>query len=335
MGSMFHSRSFWTGLSAIALAGLFAFAGMTWISADIAHENDLVDAVNPSEANVFIAEAAVNPTLPTSPVAQVTSTRAIPATPSSATRLQEPPLAYLLRVKGEPRLTPEEVAVRLPILMYHRIRPMKASFTSKDRTFTTTPEAFEAQMRGLKAAGYTTVTPRDLEDAIAGRMILPEKSVLLTFDDGYREHYTRVLPILRELNLKATYFIISQSHTSPAHMTNAMIREADESGLITIAAHSRHHVFLARSTSANRTSEILGSKQDLEDMLGHEVKDFAYPFGSWSQTVADETKAAGYHLGFGIRLGAMHGESSRYQLRRIRVLDRENVVSILDAFSKP
>lgn len=333
---MFHSRSFWTGLSAIALAGVFAFAGMSWISADMSPQSNLIDDEVVSEVDVLIPpEADAESVLLASQIVETSSTSTAPLAPSPGARLLEPPLDYLLRVKGEPRFTPEDIPVRLPILMYHRIRPMKASFTSKDRTFTTTPEAFEAQMRGLKAAGYITITPRELEEAIGGRMVLPEKSVLLTFDDGYREHYTRVLPILRELNLKATYFIISQSYTSPAHMNNSMIREADESGLITIAAHSRHHVFLARSSSANRVSEIVGSKQDLEEVLGHEVKDFAYPFGSWSQAVADETKAASYHLGFGIRLGAMHGESSRYQLRRIRVLDRENVVSILDAFSKP
>ena len=77
------------------------------------------------------------------------------------------------------------------------------------------------------------------------------------------------------------------------------------------------------------------TNQDLEKMVKHPVLDFAYPFGSWSQAVADTTKNAGYELGFGIRLGSLHGESSRYQLRRIRVLDGEDLVPILDAFSKP
>lgn len=331
---MFHSRSFWTGLSAIALAGVLAFAGITWISTNASHES--FDVNDLRELDFFIpGESDLDPTFPTTPEERPTSTSPSEAAPSSTARLQEPPLVYLLRVRGEPRLADEDVPIHLPVLMYHRIRPMKASFTSKDRAFTTTPEMFEAQMQGVKRAGYTTITPRELEEAIAGRAVLPEKAVLLTFDDGYREHYTHVLPILRRLNLKATYFIISQSFTSPAHMTKAMIREADESGLVTIAAHSRHHTFLARASAATRSSEILGSKQDLEEIVGHEIKDFAYPFGSWSQIVANDVKNAGYHLGFGIRLGSIHGESSRYQLRRIRVLNGENVVSILDAFSAP
>lgn len=325
---MFHSRSFWTGLSAIALAGIIAFAGVSWISADMSTKEALLHTSDVRALELMIEEGAIES-------APADAPRATSSTRTSVARLVEPPLGYLLRVRGEPRLASSDMMVRVPVLMYHRIRPMKASFTSKDRTFTTTPEMFEAQMIGLKDAGYTTITPRELEDALTGRVVLPEKPVLITFDDGYREHYTKVFPILKRLNLKATYFIISESHTSPAHMTNAMIQEVDKSGLITIASHTRRHIFLARASVASRSSEIAGSKKDLEDLLGHEVKDFAYPFGSWSQTVADDVKKAGYQLGFGIRLGSIHGESSRYQLRRIRVLNSENVVSILDAFLKP
>jgi len=249
--------------------------------------------------------------------------------------LHEPPIAFLRRVTGDPVLVPGERSLHVPILMYHRIRQMQPWFTSKDRQFTVTPEDFTAQMEGLVAAGYTTISPRDLEGAIEGKMPLPTKSVLLTFDDGYREHATVVLPILRRLHLHATYFIVSQAYHFHGYMTSDMIREADATGLITIADHTRHHVFLARMTAAHRASEIVGSKEELETLLGHSVSDFAYPYGSWNTDVAHEVEHAGYVLGFGIRLGSVHTSSSRYQLRRIRVLDGENVVSLLDAFSRP
>lgn len=270
-------------------------------------------------------------------VASVTSTVApiIPLSVSTGTvALHAPPVRYLSLVKGDPKLLKDEVAVQVPVLMYHHIRKIKPTFTSKDRQYSVTPEHFQAQMEGLVRAGYTTITPRELEEAIEGVGTLPKKPVLLTFDDGYKEHYTIVLPILKRLNLKATYFIISGVTKVNAHMSVKMIQEADQTGLITIASHTRAHPFLARLSSAARISQIVGSKKDLEEMVGHPIYDFAYPFGSWNQSVANEVEEAGYTLGFGIRLGSLHGNSSRYQLRRIRVLDGENVVPILDLFSK-
>lgn len=324
---MLH-RSFSTGLAAIALAVLCMYAGLIRIAPSFAIRNSDVIAES-SEMDLLPLRAEPEVGFLSGPSSPSTSTRIV------SSMLHEPPLEYLRRVKGNPRLEKNEVAIRVPVLMYHHIRPMKATFTDKDRLYTTTPEAFEIQMESLKQAGYVTISPRELEEAIEGRRLLPEKAVLLTFDDGYREHYTRVLPILQRLNLRATYFIISDAHRSPAHMTLKMIQEADQTGLITIAAHTRHHVHLARASVGQREAQIAGSKNDLETLLGHDIQDFAYPFGSWSQTVADEVKQAGYSLGFGIRLGSLHGESSRYQLRRIRVLDGENVVSLLDAFSEP
>lgn len=270
-------------------------------------------------------------------VASVASTIApiVPLVASTGTAaLHAPPVRYLSLVKGEPKLLKDEVAVQVPVLMYHHIRKIKPTFTSKDRQYSVTPEHFQAQMEGLVRAGYTTITPRELEEAIEGVGTLPKKPVLLTFDDGYKEHYTIVLPILKRLNLKATYFIISGVTKVNAHMSVKMIQEADQTGLITIASHTREHPFLARLSSAARISQIVGSKKDLEEMVGHPIYDFAYPFGSWNQSVASEVEEAGYTLGFGIRLGSIHGNSSRYQLRRIRVLDGEDVVPILDLFSK-
>lgn len=325
-----HFRSLGTGLAAIGFAFFSIAAGISvfdrsFLSSDVLDLHSAAALVEPSALEVD--EELVFPTLPDNDVGLTSS--------SSSTRLHEAPLEYLKRVKGDPQYSQDEVAVRVPVVMYHHVRPLKASFTAKDRAFNVTPESLRAQLEGIKRAGYTTITPRDLQAAIEGKVILPDKSVLLTFDDGYREHFTQVLPVLRELDLKATYFIISEAYRSPAHMTQEMIREADQSGLVTIASHTRHHIFLARAGALTQRAEVEGSKTDLENLLGHPILDFAYPFGSYDATVAQSTRNAGYQLGFGVRLGSVHAESSRYNLRRIRVLDGENLVSLLDAFSAP
>jgi peptidoglycan/xylan/chitin deacetylase (PgdA/CDA1 family) len=317
-----HYRSFFLGWAALVFGLGCVVLGIVFVV------RPRVDTmiVPTYEAPVNVENSSVTSTVaPIVPLVASTGTAALHA----------PPVRYLSLVKGEPKLLKDEVAIQVPVLMYHHIRKMKPTFTSKDRQYSVTPEHFQAQMEGLVRAGYTTITPRELEDAIEGVGTLPKKPVLLTFDDGYREHYTIVLPILKQLNLKATYFIISGVTKVNAHMSVKMIQEADQTGLITIASHTREHPFLARLSSAGRVSQIVGSKKDLEEIVGHPIYDFAYPFGSWNQAVANEVEAAGYTLGFGIRLGSIHGNSSRYQLRRIRVLDGEDIVPMLDLFSKP
>ena len=252
------------------------------------------------------------------------------------TVLHAPPIAHLKSVAGDPKPGEGELSVRVPVLMYHRIRPWTPQETSKERYYTVRPEAFEAQMAGLAAAGYRTITPSDLERAlIAGPSVLPPKPVLLTFDDGFREHYTRVLPILKQYRLQATFFVISEAGTSPAHMTDDMVREADRSGLVTIASHTKHHWMLANLGSSELTDEIAGAKSGLEKVVGHPVSIFAYPFGSYSAAVDRAVRDAGYTSAYGIRFGSLHTPSTLFQLRRMRVQDGEDVVMMLDAFSLP
>lgn len=252
---------------------------------------------------------------------------------TSTARLHLPPIAYLLRVKSDPKLQPGETSVRVPILMYHHIREMRPSFNRKERLFSVTPASFAAQMESLKRAGYHAITPRQLEQTLkAGATVLPSKPVLITLDDGYRDQYEQALPVLKRLGMSATFFVVSRADTLRGSMNKEMIRAADASGLVTIASHTQHHRFLTRWSPAVRQEELAGAKRDLEELLGHPVLDFAYPYGAWNQTIAKEVEATGYTLGFGVRLGSLHTSSTRYQLRRIRVLDGEDMVPLLERF---
>ncbi|HEU0051338.1 MAG TPA: polysaccharide deacetylase family protein, partial [Patescibacteria group bacterium] len=136
------------------------------------------------------------------------------ATSTDSSFLKNPPLGYLERIAGDPSVKPGETAVRVPVLMYHHIRPMRPNFSKADREYTVTPEAFEEQMHSLWLAGYETITPDDLLSAIGkGQSSLPTKSVLITFDDGFRDQYQYAFPVLKKYHLKATFFIVSQAHS--------------------------------------------------------------------------------------------------------------------------
>lgn len=321
-------------------AGLTVLAFLcAWVFAFHSQVNRIPLSVEASASSVSLImnEAEVTSTDPFVDE-EGTSTRAQskgvvqPLTPvinPSVPGLQAMNIPYFRRLAGDPKPKPGEHAVRVPVLMYHHIRPFRASDTPRERAFIVTPEAFEAQLKDIVQKGFSFITPDELDAALAGTGELPPKPVLLTFDDGLREHYTVVLPLLKKYQAKATYFIITSANHLNGYLKDSMIRELDESGFVTIASHTVHHPYLARMSAAARATEIIGSKQALEKIIGHPVHAFAYPYGSWNEQVAKEVQTAGYTLGFGVRLGSRHVPSSRYQLRRIRVQQAERISDLV------
>lgn len=137
---------------------------------------------------------------------------------------------------------PEEEAVLLPILMYHEVR---CSRPGKDSIY---PEELEADLRWLQAAGYTAIGMERLIDYVYSGSPLPEKPVILSFDDGCGSCYENVLPLLRRYGTTAVLSVIGESTDEfsqypetgrcYAHMSWKQLRELAESGLAELQNHS-------------------------------------------------------------------------------------------------
>ena len=127
---------------------------------------------------------------------------------------------------------PESVADPLPVLMYHHMVPDGQDCND----MTVTPGKFRADLETVLAMGYTPVLPRELAAGDA----LPEKPILITFDDGYRSNYDLVYPILREYGVKACISIIVLMPDLPTDnfCTWGQLREMTASGLVEIGSHS-------------------------------------------------------------------------------------------------
>lgn len=175
-----------------------------------------------------------------------------------------------------------EFQQNLPVLMYHYIRTVSDRQTDPvGFNLSVTQPDFTAQVNYLVTHGYSAITPTDLSEALHDGRSLPAKSVLLTFDDGYEDFYGVAFPILRRYNLKATLFVVTNfiSRRDGRYITWEQLRELDNSGLITIGAHTRYHSDLTQVSSARAELEIRGSRDALEKFLGHPVTAFAYPGG--------------------------------------------------------
>ena len=190
----------------------------------------------------------------------------------------------------------EAYTATVPVLMYHHLDQ-----TGNDTTLIT-PEHFEAQIAALAAAGYTAVLPDELEAYVREGMPLPQKPILITFDDGYRSNYDLVYPILREYGVKACISIIVLMPDLPTDnfCTWNQLREMTASGLVEIGSHSYRLHNLGgdggnfesggangverrpNESDADFQTRVLDDIQLSHDRIAGElggVTCFAYPFG--------------------------------------------------------
>jgi len=175
----------------------------------------------------------------------------------------------------------------LPILMYHHVGADNSWLFVK-------PEVFAQQMDYLVGKGYTTVTLPEVIASLQGGAALPPKSVVLTFDDGYRDFFDNAYPILRAHNFRATVFIISQLAEGANYLTWEQMREMAGSGLVTIGDHTLSHRPLASLTDDKVRNEIVSAKNIIESNSGARVNVFAYPFGSHNGESEKILKEAGF-----------------------------------------
>ena len=200
-----------------------------------------------------------------------------------------------------------EFAMRLPVLLYHHVGPTQPG---THRSLTVSPARFERQVRCLVRKGYRGISASDwLRWRLDGKG-LPEKPVLLTFDDGYADLAQHAFPVLQEFGFKAAVYIV----TGRIGSTNTWDEECG-SGThrllsadqilywvgrgIEFGAHSRTHAELTTLEPHELEEEVLGSKRDLEQLLGHRVVSFAYPFGFHNTSVV-ECVSSIFDLAFGI-----------------------------------
>ena len=203
----------------------------------------------------------------------------------------------------------------LPTLMYHKIGEHPPG--SKLAKLWVTAQDFLRQMNYLKRHEYTSVLFSELRDAELGRRPMPERPVLVTFDDGYANNYEAAFPILAETGTKGNIFLVYEAmerHNSwhdPSSepwmrmLTWAQNAEMQRSGLVEFGSHTMRHADLARLPLEEARWELNESKKRLEDKLGREMIGFAYPYGAGAfvAEVRALAREAGYRYDFSIKQG--------------------------------
>ena len=208
-------------------------------------------------------------------------------------------------------LTTKDIGV--PVLYYHSVDQ------NADNEVTITPEMLEKQLKYINDNKFTTITIRELYDYLKNNKPIPEKSIVITFDDGYMNNYTEAFPILKDLNMKATIFCVGNSLDGSYYLSHEAIKEMSDYG-IDIESHTVNHVHLDTLSYDEQLLELKKSKKILENITGKEVLSIAYPFGDYNTDTVKAAKQAGYSLGFTTNLGLSDRSDNIFELDRIYIL---------------
>ena len=240
-----------------------------------------------------------------------------------------------------------DVIVEVPILMYHSIG--RAAQSRKYKRFDVPPAVFADQLDGLVAAGMQTITAGQMLAAVKSGKAddIPDRAVVLTFDDAFADFESAALPALLERRMVATVFVptafigrraswlddIGEGYRR--HMAGSQLRAVRAAG-IECGAHSHSHPQLDRLGSpCELADEIRRPRCILEDLLNEPVTTFAYPFGYHSGAVRRAVANSGYVGAFRVdNVRSRPLDDDLFALPRMTVTPRLNASNIINAIER-
>ncbi len=216
---------------------------------------------------------------------------------------------------------------RVPILMYHRIATVKGDRNSLP------VEKFEEQMQYLEEKGFHSITMEQLESHILHGSPLPDKPIVLTFDDGYKDNVETALPILKKYHQIGNVFSIANWRGKENKWENfgkeLTVTMNDEELLQWqregnyIGSHTMDHPFLSECEPLRLRDELAQSKEVFDALTEKDVSCICYPYGDFNEEVIEEAKKCGYRLGLGIFYGVPLLKQNPLALPRIPIPARQ------------
>jgi len=205
----------------------------------------------------------------------------------------------------------------VPILCYHRIQDFRPGESGQMKGYQVTPAAFAEQMKALADSGYHAILPDQLFDYLTTGANLPEKPVMITFDDTHEEQYSIGNEELKKHGFKGAYFIMTISLNRNRYMSKDQVRQLSEEGNA-ICCHTWDHHMVTKYQEADWDTQLVKPERQLEAITGKPIKYFAYPFGLWNQAAIPQLKSRGYKLAF-ILSSARDSTEPLYTIRRMIV----------------
>ncbi len=222
------------------------------------------------------------------------------------------------------------------ILCYHGVTGRNGRRDNDPQGLHIRAERFEAQLQYLKRH-FNIISLQDYLSARQQRRPVPPKSVVLTFDDGYRNFFTMAAPRLRKLSLPVSVFLTTneikrdnsdhpaewQSSDDEQYLSWTEVKQLQEMG-VEFGSHTCSHPDLARISEDQAESELQQSKASIVAELQIEPLPFAYPYGAYTPALMEKTKACGYTCALTTDSGVNDDTTDLYALRRVLIGDDDD-----------
>lgn len=217
----------------------------------------------------------------------------------------------------------DRAKIRCAALLYHHVGPRQAGVYPQMSMETA---LFAREIAWLARRGYTAIRASDWLAWRRGSGKLPDKPIMVTFDDAYADIAEHALPVLQRYGFTATVFVVTarigttntwdeqNGYARLPLMTAEQIRAWAAAG-VEFGAHGRTHADLTKLDRAALNDEVEGSGTDLSNLLGKPVTSFAYPFGAWDEKVRSAA-AAHFQLAFSCMAGTNDSKTDPHLLKR-------------------
>lgn len=172
-------------------------------------------------------------------------------------------------------------------------------------------------MKLLYDNGYHTILPNQLVRFYQQGGKLPDKPLLLTFDDGTISQYINALPELEKYGFKAAFFIMTVTIDRPGYMTSKEIRYLSDRGHV-IGCHTWDHHNVTQYKDNDWEIQLKKPSKLLQKITGKPIEYFAYPYGAWNLSAIEHLKDESYHAAFQLS-GKQDKSASLYTIRRMIV----------------
>jgi peptidoglycan/xylan/chitin deacetylase (PgdA/CDA1 family) len=200
----------------------------------------------------------------------------------------------------------------IPVLLYHRVAACDVPRHYK--RFVLEPSLFEDHLRAIADAGCQPLLVSDLARALREPSAIPDRPVVITFDDGFADNL-RAFEQLAAKSLSATLYVTTGWIGKPSMLTAADLKRLSDYP-IEVGAHSVSHPRLDEIGDDKASAEIADSATQLEDMLGHRVRTFAYPHGCYDERTRQAVISAGYQSAAAVKNALSHPDDDPFALAR-------------------
>ncbi len=206
------------------------------------------------------------------------------------------------------------------VLMYHHFI---TSEIEPGNTLIISEKQFEEHLKYFSENNYIPIFLDDLYYMMNNDEPLPEKYIVITFDDGYASNYEIAFPLLKKYGMRANISLVTSSvdkYFEIGFLSSEQIKEMEDSGYVKFYSHGNIHVKHAELSKAELNYSITQSESILDNLLKlHSIKVFTYPFGNYSSSTVKTLQDFGYNMQLLTRPGVVRKNTPQDAIPRIGI----------------